>query len=72
MTKYYYFVAEWQDGYNTQRLTAIQNMEGVDYFALKENIEFVEKEYNLQHSSVIITNVVEITKEEADKYLKQI
>ena len=73
MTRYYYFVAEWDEGDGIlHRMCAIQSKEGVGYFALVEALEYVEKKYNLQHPSVIITNVVEITKEEADKYLEWI
>ena len=73
MTKCYYFVAEWIDNKGTvQKLSAIQYKVGVDYFTLKEDIEYVEKKHNLPHPSVIITNVIEITKEEAEKYLEWI
>ena len=46
-------------------------MKGISYFALIENLDFVKKKFNLKKGeNVIITNVVEITKEEIDKYIE--
>lgn len=71
MTKYYYYVAQFTtDNKSMNYASIVQAIEGCDHFKLNANREYVAERFGIKKTDVIITLVLEITKEEVELFSK--